>query len=127
MFFRVRASIAQAWARARGARPSFPRPRNRYALRLLTLLAFLGPGLIAANAGNDAGGIATYASVGAKYGYDLLWVMVVITVSLIVVQEMAARMGAVTGKGLAELIREQYGVRWASFAMASVLVANLGI
>jgi Mn2+/Fe2+ NRAMP family transporter len=103
------------------------RPRNRPTLRLLALLAFLGPGLIAANAGNDAGGIATYASVGAKYGYDLLWMMVVITVSLIVVQEMAARMGAVTGKGLAELIREQYGVRWSAFSTVSVLVANLGI
>jgi len=103
------------------------RPRNRLVLRLLALLGFLGPGLIAANAGNDAGGIATYASVGAKYGYDLLWMMVVITVSLIVVQEMAARMGAVTGKGLAELIREQYGVRWSSFSTASVLAANLGI
>ncbi|HUZ98654.1 MAG TPA: Nramp family divalent metal transporter, partial [Gaiellaceae bacterium] len=95
--------------------------------RLLIFLAILGPGLIAANAGNDAGGIATYASVGAKYGYDLLWMMVVITVSLIVVQEMAARMGVVTGKGLAELIREQYGVRWSSFSTVSVLVANLGI
>ena len=95
--------------------------------RALALLAVVGPGLIAANAGNDAGGIATYASVGAKYGYDLLWMMVVITVSLIVVQEMAARMGAVTGKGLAELIREEYGVRWAFFSTASVLVANLGI
>ena len=87
-----------------------------------------GPGLIAANAGNDAGGIATYSSVGApSYGYDLLWMMVVITVSLIVVQEMAARMGAVTGKGLAELIREQYGVRWSLFATTSVLIANIGI
>src|SRR5690348_7495254 len=103
------------------------RPRNRLSRRLLVFLAVLGPGLVAANAGNDAGGIATYASVGAKYGYAFLWVMVLITVSLIVVQEMAARMGAVTGKGLAELIREQYGVRWSMFATASVLVANLGI
>ena len=103
------------------------RPRNRFAARALLLLAVVGPGLIAANAGNDAGGIATYASVGARYGYDLIWMMVVITVSLIVVQEMAARMGAVTGKGLAELIREQYGVRWSALATASVLVANLGI
>jgi len=95
--------------------------------RLIVVLAIVGPGLIAANAGNDAGGIATYASVGAKYGYDLLWMMVLITVSLIVVQEMAARMGAVTGKGLAELIREEYGVRWSLFATASVLLANLGI
>ena len=91
------------------------------------MLAVLGPGLIAANAGNDAGGIATYSSVGARYGYDLLWMMVVITVSLVVVQEMAARMGIVTGKGLADLIREHYGVRWSLFATASVLVANLGI
>jgi Mn2+/Fe2+ NRAMP family transporter len=95
--------------------------------RLAVVLAVIGPGLIAANAGNDAGGIATYSSVGAKYGYGLLWMMVVITVSLIVVQEMAARMGAVTGKGLAELIREEYGVRWSLFATGSVLVANLGI
>jgi Mn2+/Fe2+ NRAMP family transporter len=109
------------------ARRARLRPRSRLSTRLLTLFAVLGPGLIAANAGNDAGGIATYASVGAKYGYDLLWMMVVITVSLIVVQEMAARMGAVTGKGLAELIREQYGVRWSMFATASVLAANLGI
>src|SRR6201981_1560723 len=95
--------------------------------RLGAVLALLGPGLIAANAGNDAGGIATYSSVGAKYGYGLLWMMVVITVSLVVVQEMAARMGAVTGKGLAELIREQYGPRWSLFSTAAVLVANLGI
>src|ERR1051326_8461387 len=102
------------------ARRARLRPRSRLAARLGVLLGVLGPGLIAANAGNDAGGIATYASVGAKYGYDLLWMMVLITVSLIVVQEMAARMGAVTGKGLAELIREQYGVRWAIFATAAV-------
>jgi len=95
--------------------------------RLLALAAVLGPGLVAANAGNDAGGIATYASVGARYGYDLLWMIVLITVSLIVVQEMAARMGAVTGKGLAELIREQYGPRWSLFSTFSVLLANLGI
>ncbi|HEX7627182.1 MAG TPA: Nramp family divalent metal transporter [Gaiellaceae bacterium] len=95
--------------------------------RLLAVLALLGPGIIAANAGNDAGGIATYSSAGARYGYDLLWMMVVITISLVVVQEMAARMGIVTGKGLADLVREQYGVRWALFATASVLVANLGI
>jgi NRAMP (natural resistance-associated macrophage protein)-like metal ion transporter len=94
---------------------------------LFAMLAFLGPGIVAANAGNDAGGIATYSAVGARYGYALLWMMVVITVSLIVVQEMAARMGVVTGKGLAELIREQYGVRWSLFAMVSVLIANVGI
>jgi Mn2+/Fe2+ NRAMP family transporter len=95
--------------------------------RLFLVLAILGPGLVAANAGNDAGGIATYSSVGARYGYDLLWMMVVITISLVVVQEMAARMGIVTGKGLGDLVRERYGIRWALFATASVLVANLGI
>jgi Mn2+/Fe2+ NRAMP family transporter len=103
------------------------RPRNRLAVKLLALLAFIGPGIVAANAGNDAGGIATYASVGARYGYDLLWMMVLITISLIVVQEMAARMGAVTGKGLAELIREQYGPRWSLISTCAVLLANLGI
>jgi Mn2+/Fe2+ NRAMP family transporter len=108
-----------------GARPRL-RPAGR-ASRLIALLGVLGPGLIAANAGNDAGGIATYSSVGAKYGYDLVWMMVVITVSLVVVQEMAARMGVITGKGLAELIREQYGVRWSMLATSSVLFANLGI
>jgi Mn2+/Fe2+ NRAMP family transporter len=106
------------------------RERLRRSSRLAPLVALagvVGPGLVAANAGNDAGGIATYASVGARYGYDLLWMMVLITVSLVVVQEMAARMGAVTGKGLAELIREQYGPRWSLFSTVAVLVANLGI
>ena len=106
------------------------RDRLRRSARLAPLVALagvVGPGLVAANAGNDAGGIATYASVGARYGYDLLWMMVLITVSLVVVQEMAARMGAVTGKGLAELIREQYGPRWSLFSTVAVLVANLGI
>jgi Mn2+/Fe2+ NRAMP family transporter len=87
-------------------------------------LAFLGPGLIAGAAGDDAGGIATYASVGAQYGYDLLWVIGPITVSLIVIQLMIARMGVVTGKGFAELIREEFGVRWTAFAMLVLIVAN---
>jgi NRAMP (natural resistance-associated macrophage protein)-like metal ion transporter len=95
--------------------------------RLLAFAGLLGPGLIAANAGNDAGGIATYSQVGAKYGYGLLWMMVVITVSLAIVQSLAARMGTVTGKGLAELIRERYGIRWSAFATLAVLIANAGI
>ncbi len=118
--FRPVSALLELPRRALRGRPRL-RPRSRLTNKLLLVFAALGPGLIAANAGNDAGGIATYASVGAKYGYDLLWMMVVITVSLIVVQEMAARMGAVTGKGLAELIREQYGVRWSAFATVSVL------
>ena len=124
--FRPVLALARLPRRAPRGRPRL-RARSPRTNKLLLVFAALGPGLIAANAGNDAGGIATYASVGAKYGYDLLWMMVVITVSLIVVQEMAARMGAVTGKGLAELIREQYGVRWSAFATISVLIANLGI
>jgi NRAMP (natural resistance-associated macrophage protein)-like metal ion transporter len=90
-------------------------------------VALLGPGLIAANAGNDAGGIATYSTVGAKYGYDLLWMMVLITFSLATVQRLAARMGVVTGKGLAELIRERYGIRWSVLSTLAVVIAGLGI
>ncbi len=93
---------------------------------LLAYVAALGPGLITANAGNDAGGIATYASVGASYGYSLLWMMILITVSLGVVQEMCARMGAVTGKGLSALIRENFGIRLVAFAMLALLIANGG-
>ncbi|MGH9945380.1 MAG: Nramp family divalent metal transporter [Pyrinomonadaceae bacterium] len=87
----------------------------------------LGPGVIAANAGNDAGGIATYSATGATYGYSLLWTFIPITLSLAIVQEMCARMGAVTGKGLADLIREQFGVRWTMFVMLALLVANGGV
>src|ERR687886_196647 len=86
-----------------------------------TLLAFLGPGLITGAAGDDAGGIATYASIGAQYGYSLLWTMLPITVALIVVQVQVARMGVVTGKGFAELIREEFGVRWTALTMAVVV------
>jgi Mn2+/Fe2+ NRAMP family transporter len=90
-------------------------------------LAFLGPGVITGAAGDDAGGIATYASVGAQYGYTLLWVMGPITVALIVVQVQVARMAVVTGKGFAELIREEFGVKWTAFAMLVLLVANTSV
>src|SRR5438128_3679936 len=92
--------------------------------RLLVYLAIFGPGVITASAGNDAGGIATFASVGADHGYQLLWVLIPLTFSLGVVQEMCARMVAVTGKGLAELIRESFGVRWSSLVMLAMLRAN---
>ncbi len=95
--------------------------------RLLGYLAILGPGMIAASAGNDAGGIATFAAVGAEQGYQLLWVLIPITISLGLVQEMCARMGAVTGKGLADLIRERFGVRWTAFVMLALLIANAGV
>jgi NRAMP (natural resistance-associated macrophage protein)-like metal ion transporter len=99
---------------------------RRYAV-LPAVLSTLGPGIIAANAGNDAGGIATYAAAGASYGYRLLWVLVLITVSLVIVQEMCARMGAVTGKGLSDLIRERLGIHWTAFAMLGLLVANASV
>ena len=109
----------------RQVRTAVARVRKRlFRTRRLAFLAMLGPGLIAANAGNDAGGIATYASVGAAYGYELCWMMVLITVCLFVVQEMCARMGAVTGKGLSDLIRENFGIRWTAFAMLCILIAN---
>jgi Mn2+/Fe2+ NRAMP family transporter len=95
--------------------------------RLLVYIAILGPGMITANAGNDAGGIATFASIGAEFGYSLLWILIPITISLGIVQEMCARMGAVTGKGLADLIRERFGVRWTALVMLALLVANGGV
>ena len=94
---------------------------------LLAYLAIIGPGMVAANAGNDAGGIATYASSGATYGYSLLWTFIPITISLGLIQEMCARMGVVTGKGLADLIRERFGVRWTMLVMLALLVANGGV
>src|ERR671933_1651074 len=98
--------------------------RARQWRRVAAVLAFLGPGIITGAAGDDAGGIATYASVGAQYGYSLLWVIGPITLALIIVQLQVARMGVVTGKGFAELIREQFGVKWTAFAMLVLLVAN---
>ena len=95
--------------------------------RFIAYLAIIGPGMIAANAGNDAGGIATYASAGASYGYGLLWTLIPLTISLGIVQETCARMGAVTGKGLSDLIREQFGVRWMALVMLALLIANTGV
>lgn len=95
--------------------------------RFYTYLAVLGPGIIAANAGNDAGGIATYSSVGAGYGYSLLWAFLPMVISLIVVQEMCVRMGVVTGQGLADLIRERFGVRLTALVMLALLIANTGV
>jgi NRAMP (natural resistance-associated macrophage protein)-like metal ion transporter len=99
-------------------------PGKRSWRRSLPLLAALGPGIIAASAGNDAGGIATYSAGGASYGYAILWMILVMTFSLVVVQEMAARMGMVTGKGFAALIRERFGIRPTLFAMVCLLASN---
>jgi NRAMP (natural resistance-associated macrophage protein)-like metal ion transporter len=104
-------------------RPRRPSLRRRVVL----LLAFMGPGIIAANAGNDAGGIATYASAGAQYGYRTLFAMVLVTVALVVVQEMCARLGAYTGEGLGALIREQFSIRVTALALLALVVANVGL
>ena len=90
-------------------------------------LALLGPGIIAASSGNEASGIATYSSAGAEYGYTLLWSFIPMTICFIVAQEMCVRMGVVTGQGLADLIREQFGVRWTALVMLALLIANTGI
>src|SRR6202046_5588474 len=95
-------------------------------IRLLMFLAVIGPGFITANVDNDAGGIYTYSAAGAQFGYLLLWVMIPMTVALVVVQEMSARMGAVTGKGLSDLIREEYGLRITFFMMLGLVITNFG-
>ncbi len=101
-------------------RERFPKRSN-----LMLYVSVMGPGLIAALAGNDAGGIGTYSFAGARYGYSLLWLLFIITFVLALVQEMAARMGAVTQKGLGELIREHYGVSWTLFALGVMFIANV--
>src|SRR6266581_4138586 len=104
--------------------------RSRFRFRsspLFKLLTVLGPGLIAANAGNDAGGIATYSSMGSQFGFQMLWVMLVLLVGVAVVQEMCARMGAATGKGLSDLIRENFPIRLTAFVALTFFIANLGV
>ena len=98
--------------------------RRVWMRQLLILLSVIGPGLITANVDNDATGITGYSLAGAQYGYGLLWAVVLVTISLAVVQEMAARMGVVTGKGLADLIREKFGVRITFWSMLLLLIAN---
>src|SRR6516225_8937983 len=100
--------------------------RRGWRSRLLLFLAAVGPGFITANVDNDAGGIYTYSLAGAQFGYSLLWTMIPITAALVVVQEMAARMGAVTGKGLSDLIREEFGFRVTFWLMLALVVTNYG-
>ena len=99
---------------------------KRSKTRILLFLAVVGPGFITANVDNDAGGILTYSQAGAQFGHLLLWTMIPITIALIVIQEMCARMGAVTGKGLSDLIREEFGLRITFFMMLGILVINFG-
>src|SRR5438045_4762971 len=102
--------------------PSFP--FRGWRNRLVLLLAVVGPGFITANVDNDAGGIATYSVAGAQFGYTLLWTMIPITIALVIIQEMSSRMGAVTGKGLSDLIREEFGLRATFVLMLALFVTN---
>jgi Mn2+/Fe2+ NRAMP family transporter len=96
-----------------------------YRTRFLLLLAVIGPGIITANVDNDAGGISTYSVAGAKFGYSLMWMMPLVAVALIIVQEMSARLGVVTGKGLADLLRENMGVRLTAIVLSLLVFVNL--
>src|SRR6476661_10764642 len=98
---------------------------KRFRYHIAIFFAVIGPGFITAMVDNDAGGILTYSQAGAKYGYLPLWTLLPITVLLIVAQEMCSRMGAVTEKGLSDLIREEFGLRTTFFMMAALLLANL--
>src|ERR1700755_2498688 len=100
---------------------------RRWKTRILLLFAVLGPGFITANVDNDPNGIFTYSQAGAQFGYDLLWTIIPITIALIVVQEMCARMGVVTGKGLSDLIREEFGLRATFITMVLLLIVNFGL
>src|SRR5579864_4906289 len=97
---------------------------KRWRIRILLFLAVLGPGCITANVDNDSGGILTYSQAGAQYGYSLLWTIIPITIALIVVQEMCARMGVVTGKGLSDMIREEFGLRLTFILMMVLVLVN---
>ncbi len=108
--------------------PTFPAARAARSrrVRLVALLAVLGPGLVSGFADNDAGGITTYSLVGIQFGYQLLWVILASGVALFFTQELGARLGLATGKGMTALIRERFGVRWVAFVVLAMLVANLG-
>ncbi|MCA1648404.1 MAG: Nramp family divalent metal transporter [Chloroflexi bacterium] len=100
---------------------------RRAPVGLLRWLAILGPGVIASVAGDDAGGVGTTSVIGARLGYELLWLLLLLTVSLAVVQEMAARMGTATGRGLLDLVRERFGIGWALLAVVAILIGNGGV
>ena len=114
--------MAETATPSRGVRPVV---RSRWA-QFAVVMAVIGPGIITANVDNDAGGIATYSQAGADFGYSLLWTLIPITAALILVQEMCARMGVATGKGLADLIRERFGVKATFYVMLALVLANLG-
>src|ERR1035437_3467316 len=92
----------------------------------LPVLFIIGPGIISGSVDNDAGGITSYSVAGATFGYSLLWILFLTTFALAITQEIGARMGLVTGKGLASLIREKFGIRWTTFVMGVLFIANMG-
>jgi NRAMP (natural resistance-associated macrophage protein)-like metal ion transporter len=110
--------MSRIWERVRGG-------FGRFALTLPIMLAILGPGIITGNVDNDAGGITTYSVIGARFGYSMLWMLLLITFTLAMIQEMCARMGVVTGKGLADLIRERFGIRVTMVVMLLLVFTNL--
>jgi NRAMP (natural resistance-associated macrophage protein)-like metal ion transporter len=113
---------------ARPAQGATQAPRKRFGrrARFIATMAVLGPGIVSGFADNDAGGITTYSIAGAKFGYQLLWVLLVTQLALLVTQEIGARLGLATGQGLTGLIRERFGLRWAAFAAITMIIANLG-
>ena len=118
--------MTKASAVSAAKRPSVPRRLPGRRARFAASLAVLGPGIVSGFADNDAGGITTYSLAGARFGYDLLWVILVTQIALFVTQEIGARIGLATGQGLTGLIRERFGVRWAAFAALTMIAANLG-
>ena len=115
-----------ALARWKARGTNFMRRTRMTRRRLAVLLAVIGPGLITSNVDNDAGGITTYTTSGAQFGYTLLWSLIPMTIALYVSEEMCARMGVVTGKGLSDLIREEFGFRSTFFVMIAALAVDLG-
>src|SRR5215469_8452325 len=99
---------------------------RRWKIRILIFAAVVGPGIITANVDNDAGGILTYSQAGAQFGHGLLWTLIPVTLALVLVQALAGRMGAVTGKGLSDLIREEVGFRVSVLVMLAVLLIDFG-
>src|SRR5437867_10273616 len=126
-------AVMEKWVQFFGGRRVRRRPSLRASrfvagvqLPQLAFLAVLGPGIVSGFADNDAGGITTYSVVGAQFGYALLWVVLASMLALFVTQEAGARLGLATGRGLLDLIRENFGIRWAALAIGTMLLANLG-
>src|SRR6267378_3833641 len=119
-------AISEKFDRVRAGDTDFLRKIRGLRRRLTLLLAVVGPGLITSNVDNDAGGISVYTQAGAQYGYALLWSLIPMTIALYVTEEMCARMGVVTGKGLSDLIREEFGFRPTFFLILAGLIVDMG-